>query len=424
MTLRARGDGPTRKPVVLIVTPHYLPGHRGGGPIRSLANLTDRLSDEYQFRIVAKGCDFGSGHPYPGVPLEEWTRVGSAEVYYLRPPAIRPKELMAAIRCAGHDLLYLQGVYSPRLCVLPILLSRWGVTPKRPVIVAPRGELMDGAVAHHPGRKRTFLALARATQLHRDVLWQATSEQEAAAVRRHTPPGAWVMVAPNLPSVPPEVAAPTSDKRPGFLRIVSISRIARSKNLSGAILSLRGLAGIVQMDVYGPLEDAVYWDECLKMIASLPPNIQVTYHGDLKPEEVSDTFATHHLFLFPTLTENFGHVVLEALGAGCPVLLSDRTPWNDLYQRQAGWVVPVKNTDVFTQILQECVYLDAAAYGVFVNGARAYARDWHDRPEPIAANRYLFECALSGYQVAIQSDITAAEGTDPQRSVCREGQVR
>ena len=39
---------------VFTLAPHYLPGFKAGGPIRSIANLAAELGDEIDFRIVAR----------------------------------------------------------------------------------------------------------------------------------------------------------------------------------------------------------------------------------------------------------------------------------------------------------------------------------------------------------------------------------
>ena len=36
---------------ILILTGRYLPGHKDGGPLRTLINVTDALGDEYEFYI-------------------------------------------------------------------------------------------------------------------------------------------------------------------------------------------------------------------------------------------------------------------------------------------------------------------------------------------------------------------------------------
>ena len=44
-------------------------------------------------------------------------------------------------------------------------------------------------------------------------------------------------------------------------------------------------------------------------------------------------FLKNDLFVFPTLGENFGHVIFESLEASTPVLVSDQTPWKSNYKR-------------------------------------------------------------------------------------------
>jgi len=45
------------KPTVLAFTACYLPGYKGGGPIRSVANIVDRLGEEFSFRIFTGDRD-------------------------------------------------------------------------------------------------------------------------------------------------------------------------------------------------------------------------------------------------------------------------------------------------------------------------------------------------------------------------------
>jgi glycosyltransferase involved in cell wall biosynthesis len=59
------------------------------------------------------------------------------------------------------------------------------------------------------------------------------------------------------------------------------------------------------------------------------------------------------LFL-PSLGENFGHVIVEALSAGCPILISDRTPWRGLAERGVGWDLPLEDPAGFRGVIDAC----------------------------------------------------------------------
>jgi len=48
---------------ILILTDYYLPGYKGGGPMRTLSTMVDRLGDEYRFRVLTRDRDLGDTEP-------------------------------------------------------------------------------------------------------------------------------------------------------------------------------------------------------------------------------------------------------------------------------------------------------------------------------------------------------------------------
>ena len=89
------------------------------------------------------------------------------------------------------------------------------------------------------------------------------------------------------------------------------------------------------------------------MIAKLPSNITTHYHGAIAHAKVPIVLGLNDLFLFPTKGENFGHVIIEALQAGLPVLISDRTPWKDLEFFGVGMSLPLTATSAFSSRVDE-----------------------------------------------------------------------
>ena len=45
------------KPVILVFLGNYLPGFKSGGPLRTIVNLVDNLSDEFEFLIITSDRD-------------------------------------------------------------------------------------------------------------------------------------------------------------------------------------------------------------------------------------------------------------------------------------------------------------------------------------------------------------------------------
>jgi glycosyltransferase involved in cell wall biosynthesis len=171
---------------------------------------------------------------------------------------------------------------------------------------------------------------------------------------------------------------------------VFLSRVSRKKNLLGAVRAFEGVRGDLQLDVYGPLEDAHYWAECERAAAALSGDgLRLVHRGEVEPANVAETFAAHDLFLFPTLGENFGHVILEALLAGCPCLISDQTPWRGLEAARAGWDLPLARMSAFSEALQWCADAGAAEIAELSLGARALAVDYLRGDKSVDASRSL-----------------------------------
>lgn len=343
---------------ILCVSDYFLPGFKGGGPIRTLVNLRALLGDDMELAIFTRDRDLGSSSTYADVRPNGWTQTEQGPVFYADPAKFGPEGVRQALRRGDFDLLYLNSFFSARGSILLVLARRFSLqsSPLRlPVLLAPRGEFSPGALALKGGKKRLFLAFARWLGLHRDIHWHASTAAEAEDILRHFPEAnarIHLAVDPVIIDAGPADAAPPTV--PEHLRLAFISRISPMKNLDGLLRILAGVQAPTDLSIYGPIEDEAHWQQCQALIARLPGHIRVTLHGPLDPEAVSQVFAQHDLFAFPTHGENFGHVIFEALRAGTPVLVSDRTPWQSTTSG-ALTVLPLADTEGWRRAL------DAAA---------------------------------------------------------------
>lgn len=378
---------------VLIFATWYLPGFKAGGPIRTIANMVDRLGHEFDFRIVTADRDFGDERPYSTVSVNEWNTVGNAQVYYVSPKRRTVRHLARLLRETPHDVLYLNSFFDPVFSLRPLLARRMRLAPCPPCVIAPRGEFSKGALALKSWKKRPFIALSRLLRLHEGLLWQASTEHEAADIRREM--GALadaIAVAPDLTHLPPlPDAFQEAGTEPGEspLRLCFLSRISPMKNLDFALLALRKVSARVHFAIIGPVEDEAYWRSCEKLMAALPANVTVEYRGSLPPEAVPAEFAKHDLFFFPTRGENFGHVVFEALSAGTPVLISDQTPWAP-DALGACEVLPLTDSCAFARAIDRAAARSSAERHLVRKAAREYAERVVRDDSVLAANRALF----------------------------------
>jgi glycosyltransferase involved in cell wall biosynthesis len=405
------------KRTIVILTAFYLPGFKAGGPVRSIQNLVAALGSEFRFKIVTLDRDLGDRAPYPNITVGKWTQFGNADVLYLRPGWRGTLDLANVLRKMSPEAtLYLNSYFSRRFSMLPMLFVALGLCRPLRVVLAPRGEFSSGARGIKKLRKHLYILLARLLGIYRGIHWHASTDYEKADILSSMPGSSLVRVAKVLASNqdPPhsgktEIIRTAKDihfvsgiprlstvsKRTGELRLVFVSRISPMKHLLGAISMLRGVSGDISFDIYGPIEDQNYWTQCREEIDRLPVNIRVGYMGLVNHEQVAEVFSAHDLFLFPTLGENYGHVICEALSAGCPVLISDQTPWRHLRESGAGWDLPLSRVDQFREVLQQCADADRDEYAKFVTRAAEYGKAAAADPSIIEENRNMFKSATS-----------------------------
>jgi len=379
---------------ILIITDHYYPGFKAGGPIRSLTSMTDSLGDEFVFFVLTPDRDFNSRAPYPNIVTGAWQTVGKAQVMYITPTEKclwRWRRLLTRLEC---DVIYLNSCFS-KMTIKTLVLRSLKMIPSRPAILAPRGEFAPGALALKKTKKAIYLFLSRWTNIYKNIIWQASSENEQRDIHhvlgKHE---IQIIVAPNLVPKQMKTYYDRREKETGYLRIVFLSRISRMKNLDYALQILSSLCGIIIFDIYGPIEDPAYWQECRSIITQFPTNILVTYRGEVIPEHAGEIFSKYHLFLFPTRGENFGHVISEALRAGCPVLISDQTPWQGLEEKKAGWDVPLSQPEQFVDILNTMTKMNDTGFQEWSQGARLCGEHAANNPSAVENNRVLFLTAL------------------------------
>jgi glycosyltransferase involved in cell wall biosynthesis len=283
--------------------------------------------------------------------------------------------LLKLVRGLHVDILYLNSFFSPVFSIWLLVLRKIGLLQAGEVIVAPRGEFSPGAIKIKRMKKLVYIMLAKTLRLYKDVTWHVSTEFERSDVQHYWGHEAKVVIAQDcLPRMAEEFTYPARSKRKGLAHIAFLSRICRIKNLDGALAMLAELQGEVRMCIYGPKEDSEYWQECQAIIDQLPVHIRVEYCGTVAHEEVLRVLAQHHLFFLPTHGENFGFVIVEALLAGCPVLISDQTPWRDLRTKGIGWEFPLLERQRFREALQACIDMDQAAFSALSKQAWEYGR--------------------------------------------------
>ncbi|MCM3722105.1 glycosyltransferase [Solibacillus isronensis] len=364
------------KKKVLILAGYYTPGIKAGGPIQSIKNLVDNLSDRVDFKIVALDRDKGDESPYPNIITDKWVEVGNAQVYYVNQATLNWGRIRQLINEADHDILYLNSFFDYKLSIIPIILRKINLIRPKLTILAPRGNFSIGALGLKSKKKNLLIKVSKILNLHNDVVWHATAQEEQKDIELIFGGKENIRVANNLTANYSELEYEKAIKKNnGELSIVFISRIHPKKNLLKAIEYLNHINGTVYFNIYGPIEDKEYWAKCNEKIGELPKNITVSYKGPIDHDKVIEIFKKHHVFLFPTLGENYGHVISEALIGGSPVIISDQTPWRELETFQVGWDIKLNDEEKFIEVLQRCVNLTQYEYELLSRQSFKYGKE-------------------------------------------------
>lgn len=385
----------SKRPVILVPTGYYLPGFKAGGQVRSIANMVDSIGSDFDFRIVCLDRDLGDAKAYSGISTERWVHVGKAKIYYTQSRPWSFWKYLRVIRSTPHDLLYFNSVFSVSATIVPLFARRIGLLPAAPIVLAPRGEFSEGALALKSLKKRIFMAAGKAMNLYSDIVWQASSAYEVADIKAQIGSSAKIVVAADLPTPPAAHDQVHPDDLPSnALRVVLLSRISPMKNIDYAIRVLQLVRRPVTFSIYGPTEDPAYFAECVTLAEKLPKHVDVRWHGAVAPAEVPSIMAAHDLFFLPTRGENFGHVIAEALGAGTPVLVSDRTPWRGLQGAGVGWDLPLTDLQAFADAIDVMATQDTVTTRRQRERVFEFARLHQENSGDVEASRNLLRLAL------------------------------
>jgi len=372
---------------ILIITGRYLPGYKDGGPVRSIKNLTDYLGNEYNFKILTCDRDHGDIEPYSNIKVNDWNRLGKADVYYVPPKGFTFKVILNLVEQV--DLVYICGCFND-YAINTLILNRIGKI-RKPVVVASMGLFSPLEFKLKYKKKKLFTTIFNVLGMFKNIYWSATSEMEINEIKKVI----WAkdeqfFIAEDLPRMADSTPI-YKEKNIGELSVVWISRIAPKKNLIGAIEILQKVESKIKFSIYGSIHVEEYWEECKKMLEQLPSNVSWNYKGIVDSEKVVDVLKKYHVFLFPTLGENYGHVIQEAFSAGCVCLLSDQTPWNDLEEKGVGYVFSVDEKNKFAAIIDEYSRLTEIEMQCLVDKSLNYAIDNSNSKVKNTGYRKIFE---------------------------------
>jgi glycosyltransferase involved in cell wall biosynthesis len=135
----------------------------------------------------------------------------------------------------------------------------------------------------------------------------------------------------------------------GQFKLLYAGRVSKEKNmhiLEQAFKELCKLTSTVHLVIVG---DGPYRQEMENSLQGYP----ATFTGYLQGEDLTQAFASSDLFVFPSTTDTFGNVVLEAQASGIPAIVTDQGgPMENIIANRTGLVIQADSS----QALLDAVY--------------------------------------------------------------------
>ena len=345
------------KKKILIYLRYYLPGYGSGGPAVSISNMVQAMSHRYEFYVVCLSNDYGEKKPYKNVSGLSWKNFGGAKVLHLNKYKSPFAGSLSIVKKLDPDIVYCNSFLDPFFTFLPLCYyQKKGIK----VIIAPRGELTPGALSLTAYKKKLYIYIFMKSFILKKITWHASTENELNQISSN------IGISPKKIYVAKDIAL-FDESKPKFnqpykefnkLKIVFLARITPVKNLMYILDVLKFCDSDIVFDIYGAIDEKKYWDQCKKKINSLPKNILVNYFGVISNDLVIQTLSEYHLFFLPTLGENFGHSIFEALSLGLPVLISDQTLWTEIVNNCNYAAIPLKDQRKYVDFIQYLSKMD------------------------------------------------------------------
>ena len=349
---------------VLIFIDWYLPASRAGGPISSVVNMVNLLYENFDFFIVTGSKDLNSDNNLQGVRLNKWQKVGFAEVIYLEKSSQKIETLKEIVNNIKPEIIYVNGIFSKFFSVLPIYLFKREYS----VIINPRGMFGEGALEIKKIKKRAFISFVKISSFYKNITWHVSNTNEYNQLKSNLNSKLKFHILPNIPR---KIEYNKKKKVPDLLKLISIGRINQIKNFDFLIKLLLKVEFQCELKIVGHIEELNYYNNLQERIKKLPANIKVFFTGLLDKNKLDHEIAKSDLLISTSLNENYGHNIVEALGSGTPVLISEFCPWDSLADFNAGFKVPL-DINIFLEKLMFFNQMDENTYISYNYGARNY----------------------------------------------------
>lgn len=236
------------------------------------------------------------------------------------------------------DIFHFHGVWMPD----HLFVSNYALKHHIPYVINPRGDTEIARINYNKLKK-----------FKKQIVWKlwskkivenaacifVTSEQERDSIRllgAKTP----IAIIPNgieLDAFPKEVVHNHDDKKV----MLFLSRVNPIKGIEYLIDAWEKLPEHLlsewELHIAGNSDPKDYIHTLKLKVQSKNLQDCIRFLGPINGESKMRKYQDSNIFILPTLNENFGNVVAEAMMCECPVITTTNAPWRCLTDYNCGW---------------------------------------------------------------------------------------
>lgn len=317
---------------ILHVVPTYIPAKRYGGPIQSVHGLCRALVRRgWEVHVATTNVD-GPGES--AVPLDEPVALDGVQVHYF--PSHLGRRLFYSpamgrflrATMGGYAMVHLHSVF-----LWPTLAAaRAARDAAVPYVLSPRGMLVGELIRRRNALiKRSWITLFESRNVGAAAAVHCTSELERHELLALRLAPRETFVVPNGVELPRAAAAARGDS------VVFLGRINWKKGLDRLIEAMRDVPGARLVVAGNDDEGLTSGLQAQARTAGVGDRVQFT--GYVEGEAKARLLAGAGVLVMPSVSENFGNAVLEAMAHGCPVVVTKDVGLAEAVQASGAGVV-------------------------------------------------------------------------------------
>ncbi|MFM6311967.1 MAG: glycosyltransferase [Dolichospermum sp.] len=374
---------------VLHVIPSVSPVR--GGPSQAVLEMVKVLRETGIDTEIATTNDHGT--ELLNVPLRKRTDYQQVPVWFFSrfsPPISAIREFRFSYdftiwlwqNIHNYELLHIHTIFC-YTSTMAMIIAQW---KKVPYIVRPCGMLCEWSLQQKKLKKELYLSLIEKTNLNHSISIHFTSiseQQEAAPLNLASAN----FIIPHGLTIPNTIPDANQRLRQHFNLpldqpiILFLSRLHPKKGLDYLIPALGKLSDYRFAFIIAGSGDPEYETEVKTLVKTHGIEQETHFTGFVKGEIKDLLIQGSDIFALTSYSENFGISVLEALGAGLPVLVTPGVALSDIIQQnQIGYVTEL-DVDAISTTIQR--FLDnhklaekmGASYGSLRYRARQFILD-------------------------------------------------